>query len=128
MRAPQKLIAALAMLLAPVASRAVNVPLPIEGATMNIIPAIQTQMMFTASRSIGLQLRGWAMDKKIGFRGGVFEGQRASATSTLVNARSTPLFAGFAQYNILGTQEGAFIYQSIYFSKEPLLSVGVGAS
>src|SRR5690349_16339124 len=61
MRAPRKLIAALAMLLlAPAASQAVNIPLPIEGASLNIIPAIQTQAMFTENGTPAGD--GWATD------------------------------------------------------------------
>lgn len=235
-----RLLAALALLLAAGPSRAVNVPLPIEGATLNVTPHIQTQVMltengtpdgtawatdvfarrtrlyvtgdisplfsyyflldnpnfgkfgsytsrliaqdafvswsplgktggtviyvdaglqfvpftretftsisnkpsveghndmvrgftaafFSANRSNGVQIRGWALDKKIGFRGGVFEGQRPF-TNTAVNPLSNPLLAGFVQYNVLGTQEGAFVYQSIYWSKEPLLSVAVSGA
>jgi hypothetical protein len=235
-----RFLAALALLLAAGPSRAINIPLPIEGATLNITPHIQTQVMLTengtpdgtawatdvfarrtrlyvtgdintlfsyyflvdnpnfgkfgnytsrvivqdafvswsplgktggtvmyidaglqfvpftretftsisskpgveghvdmvrgfpgafypANRSNGVQLRGWALDKKIGFRGGVFEGQRPFS-STAVNPLSNPLVAGFVQYNVLGTQEGAFVYQSIYFAKEPLLSVAVSGA
>ncbi len=237
----RKVLAAGVLLLAPAASWAVKIPLPVEGATLNITPSIQTQMMFTengtpggtgwatdvfarrtrlyvtgdiskyfsyyflvdnanfgkfgnftsrmivqdafaswaptgntggtvvfidaglqfvpftretftsiaskptveghpdlvrgftaaffpASRSTGVQIRGWLLDKKIGFRGGVFEGQRATAATNRVNPFSNPLIAGFVQYNILGTQEGAYIYQSIYFSKDPLLSIGVSGA
>jgi hypothetical protein len=241
MKGLRNLLAAGALLLAPAAALATKVPLPIEGATLNITPHIQTQMMFTengtpdgtgwatdvfarrtrlyvngdinknfqyyflldnpnfgkfgnytsrlivqdafaswsplgntggtvlfvegglqfvpfnretftgignkitieghvdlsrgftgafypASRSIGLQVRGWALDKKIGFRGGVFEGQRPSSSGPTANPMSRPLLAGFVQFNILGTQEGAYVYQSIYFTKEPLLSISVGGA
>jgi hypothetical protein len=83
---------------------------------------------FPGNRGIGLQLRGWALNKKVGFRGGVYEGQRASAASTAVNPRSKPALAGLVNINILGTQEGSYIYQSVYFSKDPLLSVTVAGS
>jgi hypothetical protein len=87
-----------------------------------------TAAFFSANRSNGLQVRGWLLDKKIGFRGGIFEGQQPTAVNTLINSRKNPLVAGFVQFNILGTQEGAFVYQSIYFSKEPLLSVAVSGA
>ncbi|TMA26614.1 MAG: hypothetical protein E6J78_12715 [Deltaproteobacteria bacterium] len=244
MRALRRLLAALALLLAPAAARAIRVPLPIEGATMNISVIVQSQAMLTeagtpdgtgwatdifarrtrllvngdinqnwsyyfqtdnanfgkfgnytlrmivqdafaswaptgstggtvlfvdgglmffpftrevmtsignkatveghvdlyrgfpagffpASRSLGLQLRGWALDKKIGFRGGIFEGQRASAgsaTTLAVNPKSNPAFAGLVTLHILGTQEGSYVYQAIYFSKDPLLSITISGA
>jgi len=242
MRTLRRLLAAGVLVLAPQAARAVNVPLPVEGATLNITPIVQTQAMLTeagtpdgqgwatdvfarrtrllvngdisdnwsyylqvdnanfgkfgnyggrvilqdgfvswvprghaggtvlfvdagimffpftrdvftsignkptaeghpdlargfpaaifpGNRSTGVQIRGWAMDKKIGFRGGVYEGQQpTSSAGTPINIKKNPAVAGFLQYNILGTQEGAYVYQSMYFSKVPLLSVSISGA
>jgi hypothetical protein len=86
-----------------------------------------TPAFFTASRSTGVQIRGWALNKKIGFRGGIYEGQRPFS-NTRVNPLSNPLFAGLINIDILGSQEGAFLYQGIYFSKEPLLSISLSGA
>src|SRR5712692_6970438 len=60
MRTLRRLLAAGVLLLAPQAARAVNVPLPVEGATLNITPIVQTQAMLTeAGTPDGL---GWATD------------------------------------------------------------------
>jgi len=83
---------------------------------------------FNANRSIGLEARGWAVEKKIGFRGGLYEGVRASqgaATDAGLNPHSVPLLAGIVQFNIFGTQEGGFSYESLYFSKDTLLSISL---
>jgi hypothetical protein len=243
MRTPLSLIAAMALLLPPLAARATNVKLPIEGATLNITLAIQTQALLTeagtpdgtgwatdiyarrtrllvngdinanfsyyfqldnpnfgkfgdygatkrliaqdafvswaptgktggtvvyldaglffypfnkevmtgignkgtaeghtdlargfpggafpGNRTEGLQLRGWAFDKMIGFRGGIYEGQQPGASTPTINIKKNPAFAGLVNINILGTQEGAYTYQGIYFSKVPLLSFTVAAS
>jgi hypothetical protein len=81
---------------------------------------------FNANRSNGIEARGWVMDKKIGFRGGVFEGVKASAADLGLNTRNHPLLAGMVNVNFLGSQEGGFSYDTIYFSKEPLLSISLG--
>ena len=84
---------------------------------------------FNANRSVGVEARGWVLEKKIGFRGGLYEGVRpgqgAAATDPFLNPHSVPLFAGIVNVNILGSQEGGFSYESIYFSKDPLLSISL---
>jgi hypothetical protein len=80
---------------------------------------------FNANRSTGVEIRGWALNKKIGFRGGPFLGVKPSAADLGLNTKSYPLIAGLVNFNFLGTQEGGFSYETIYFSKEPLLSVSL---
>jgi hypothetical protein len=80
---------------------------------------------FNANRSNGVEVRGWALDKKVGFRGGLFEGVRPSAADPFLNTRGHPLLAGIVNFNFLGSQEGGFSYDTIYFSKEPLLSISL---
>jgi hypothetical protein len=78
---------------------------------------------YVVSRSTGVGFRGWALDKKLGFRGGVYEGARPSAASPLLNPKSRPTVAAFANYDILGSEEGTWLYQSIYWAKDPIVSV-----
>lgn len=80
---------------------------------------------FNANRSNGIEARGWVVEKKIGFRGGVFEGVKPSAADPFLNTRGHPLLAGLVNVNFLGSQEGGFSYDTIYFSKVPLLSVSL---
>ncbi len=106
-------------------------------------------------RDIGVQLRGWALDKKIGFRGGIYEGQRGFAPTQLsgtqgtctpvpatpttpatfncgaavnpnagLNPHSVPRLAGFVNFDLLGSEEGAWLYQENYWATAPILSVG----
>jgi hypothetical protein len=78
---------------------------------------------YVVSRSTGVGFRGWALDKKIGFRGGVYEGARPSAASPLLNPKSRPTVAAFVNYDILGSEEGGWLYQSIYWAKDPIVSI-----
>lgn len=80
---------------------------------------------FSANRSNGIEVRGWALKKKIGFRGGFFEGVKSSPADPGLNTRSHPLIAGLVNFNFLGSQEGGFSYETLYFSKVPLLSVAL---
>ncbi|HET9676337.1 MAG TPA: hypothetical protein VFP21_02400 [Solirubrobacterales bacterium] len=81
---------------------------------------------FNANRSTGVEVRGWALNKKIGFRGGPFLGVKPSAADLGLNTKTYPLLAGIVNFNFLGTQEGGFSYETIYFAKEPLLSISLG--
>ena len=85
---------------------------------------------FNANRSLAIELRGWWLNKTVGFRAGAFQGVRsgqgtAVAADPGLNPHSIPLFAGIVNYNFLGSQEGGFSYESLYFAKEPLLSLSV---
>lgn len=83
---------------------------------------------FSANRSTGGQVRGWAFDKKVGFRGGVYEGVQPTATDTGLNPSKNPMLSGFMNFDLIGSQEGQYLYNSIYFSKEPLLSVSLSGA
>ena len=79
---------------------------------------------FPNLRNTGVQLRGWWLDKKIGFRGGAYEGY-----APILNARITPKrypqFAGFVNFDIIGSEEGGWLYGAYKWGKDPILSVGV---
>ena len=92
-------------------------------------------------RDIGVQLRGLALRDYLHYRLGIFEGVRNSAfgavpantsaagapanTRTLVNPGSVPRFSAQLRGNILGS-EPDFFMKGIYFTEEPIVSVGVG--
>jgi len=92
---------------------------------------------FQGLRETGIQLRGWWLDKKVGFRGGVYEGYAPVNTpSTPVNTCSTngggcitpkryPQFAGFVNFDIIGSEEGGWLYGAYKWGKDPIVSVGV---
>ena len=89
-------------------------------------------------REVGVAIRGWALDKKLGFRGGVYEGQREASLTACgapctspnqtPNPKSYPRLAMFANYSLLGTEDGAWLYQGIYWSKTPILSVNAAVT
>ena len=108
---------------------------------------------FPNLRETGVQLRGWALDKKIGFRGGIYEGyaplQTAGIAATTTPANTcvppgttpatgvgvtpapvcvtpnrNPQFAGFVNLDIIGSEEGGWLYGAYKWGKDPILSVG----
>jgi len=86
-----------------------------------------TAAVFPATRSTGLQVRGWALGKKIGFRGGIYEGVQPNAGAGL-NPSRRPAFGGLINVDLIGSEEGSYLYQSIYFAKDPILSVGLAGT
>jgi hypothetical protein len=114
--------------------------------------------VFQGLRDTGVQLRGWLLDKKIGFRGGIYEGLTPGspilgtapinlngvpaaaplatcaitpggaptiATSCLTPKRN-PMLGGYAGFDIIGSEEGGWLYGAYKWGKDPILSVGVG--
>jgi hypothetical protein len=85
-------------------------------------------------RDAGVQLRGYIFDQKLQYRLGVFGGsqnvtlQKDTAGKAVVtsNSHDWPRFTGHLRYAILGT-ETDFFPKGIYFAKDAILSVGVGA-
>jgi hypothetical protein len=84
-----------------------------------------TSAVFPGTRSTGLQLRGWGLDKKIGFRGGIYEGVQPTSAATGPNYHHYPAFGLFVNADLIGSEEGSYLYQSIYFAKDPILSISV---
>ena len=97
---------------------------------------------FQGLRNTGIQLRGWWLDKKVGFRGGVYEGYapvlqaapplgagaagQCSATGAgCITPKRYPQFAGFINFDIIGSEEGGWLYGAYKWAKDPVLSVGV---
>jgi hypothetical protein len=85
-------------------------------------------------RDVGASLRGWLFDKRIGYRFGAYTGNRSTTPTSLtnttpanpaINHQGTPRFAGFLNFNIIGSEEGAWLYQGLYFDKT-VVSVGAG--
>jgi hypothetical protein len=110
---------------------------------------------FQGLRETGVQVRGWWFDKKVGFRGGVYEGVApiatpgiaatttpasvcvplgtpppappATAPPTCVAPKRYPQFAGFVNFDIIGSEEGGWLYGAYKWGKAPIVSVGGSA-
>ncbi|MFN2549562.1 MAG: hypothetical protein ABR567_19230 [Myxococcales bacterium] len=102
---------------------------------------------FPAFRDTGVQIRGWLLNKKVGFRGGAFEGYTPAAqtlggapanTNTAAGAncapatvgscitpKRNPMFSGFVNFDVIGSEEGGWLYGAYKWGKDPVLSVGV---
>jgi hypothetical protein len=90
---------------------------------------------FPALRDTGIQLRGWWLDKKIGFRGGVYEGYTpilqgtaascvTATTNTCITPKRNPQIAGFINFDLIGSEEGGWLYGAYKWAKDPVVSVG----
>jgi hypothetical protein len=86
-----------------------------------------TGSQYPANRTTGLQVRGWALDKKIGFRGGLYEGVQPQV-GTGLNPDRLPAFAGFVNFDLIGSEEGSYLYQGMLWTKDPVLSVSVAGA
>ena len=86
-----------------------------------------TASQYPANRTTGVQVRGWTLNKKIGFRGGVFEGvqPQPSPTPTPLNAQRYPALAGFVNVDLIGSEEGTYLYQGMLWAKDPVLSISL---
>jgi hypothetical protein len=91
----------------------------------------------TAFREPGVEVHGWLFDQRVGFRGGMYNGVRGttgtySATNLAagLNPHSIPRFAGYVHVNFLEPEDKGMLqlYQGVYFSDKPILSVGGGIS
>ena len=92
---------------------------------------------FPAFRDTGVQVRGWALDKRIGFRGGVYEGYApvtqaagacASGGAGCIAPKRNPALGGFVNFDILGAEEGSWVYGAYKWAKDPVVSLGVAAN
>jgi hypothetical protein len=92
---------------------------------------------FPAFRSVGVQVRGWALDKRIGFRGGVFEGYGpidqtagtcASDGAGCITPKRYPVFSGLVNFDLIGSEEGQWLYSAYKWGKNPILSVNGAAT
>lgn len=87
-------------------------------------------------RDVGVQFRGYVLDKALQYRAGVFNGAEGvlqrlddtdptSAPVLKANEKDVPRFAGHVRYNLLG-REPDFFGKGIYFTQNPILSIGAG--
>jgi hypothetical protein len=92
---------------------------------------------FPSFRDVGVQVRGWALDKKIGFRGGVYEGyapvDQAAGTCTTggagcITPKRNPAFAAFVNFDLIGSEEGLWLYGAYKWGTSPILSVNVAGN
>ncbi len=80
---------------------------------------------------VGLQLRGLALNDRLHYRAGVFEGARgpaipaAAPTAAPLNPKGIPRFMGMVRLNIFGVED-KFFFQGVYFAEHPMLSIGAG--
>jgi hypothetical protein len=88
---------------------------------------------FPANRETGIQIRGWWLDKKVGFRGGIYEGYAPidqpagtclASGGNCITPKRYPQFAGFINFDIIGSEEGGWLYGAYKWGKDPVLSVG----
>lgn len=111
----------------------------LESTTNFVTADVQTDgFRFTGSgfpnlRDTGIQVRGWALDKKIGFRGGVYEGYApilqaagtcTGAVGTCITPKRNPMFGVLVNIDIIGSEEGGWLYGAYKWGKDPILSVG----
>lgn len=82
-------------------------------------------------REAGAQFRGLFLDKKIFFRGGVFNGFKGlqgadpgSNPSQILNPGGRPLFAGTVRYNFVGSELG-YAFPALYMDGKTRVSLGV---
>jgi hypothetical protein len=86
-----------------------------------------TASQYPANRTTGVQLRGWGFNKKFGFRGGAFEGVQPNVPGGL-NPKHNVALALFTNFDLIGSEEGTYLYQGTLFSKEPVLSVSLAGA
>jgi len=82
----------------------------------------------TAFREPGVESHGWLFDKRIGYRVGAYNGVRGTADPALgpLNPEGLPRVAGWVNLNLLESEERGFLYQGVYFTDKPILSIGAG--
>ncbi len=95
---------------------------------------------FPAFRDTGVQVRGWLFNKKVGFRGGLFEGyspilQSAagaactpSTAGSCITPKRTPALRGLVNLDLIGSEEGGWLYGAYKWGKDPILSIGAAAN
>ncbi|HTO98013.1 MAG TPA: hypothetical protein VMK66_13280 [Myxococcales bacterium] len=89
-----------------------------------------TSAVYPANRSTGVQVRGWLLNKKVGYRGGIYEGVQpfASAGPPPVNPLRNPALALFTNWDLIGSEEGGYLYNAVRWQKDPVLSFSVAGS
>jgi len=113
-----------------------------------------TSSNYQALRDTGIQLRGWLFNKKVGFRGGAYEGNTPasvvigagpaqlnqatnaggnvtcnSATNgqgNCITPQRNPMFGGYVGFDLIGSEEGGWLYGAYKWGKDPIVSIGVG--
>jgi hypothetical protein len=81
---------------------------------------------YSANRSTGVGIRGWTLGKHLGYRAAIVEGATPTAADPGLNPKRYPGFGGYVNFDFLAPEEGGFLYNSIYFAKDPILSLGLG--
>ena len=89
-----------------------------------------------AFRDVGVQFRGWTLERKLGFRFGAFTGYTPTTAAncngnvggTCVTPNRNPAFRGLLNFALLGTEEGGYYYTSYRWGKVPILSLNVAVN
>jgi hypothetical protein len=93
------------------------------------LPPTTTGNSNTAFREPGIEAHGWLFDKRLGFRVGLYNGVRGTPDPLgPLNPDGIPRIAGYVHLNLLESEERGFLYQGVYFSDKPILSIGVGTN
>ena len=92
---------------------------------------------FPSFRDVGVQVRGWALDKRIGFRAGAYEGftpfDQAAGTCTTggagcITPRRNPAVGGLVNLDLIGSEEGLWLYSAYKWGTSPIVSVNVAGN
>ncbi len=110
------------------------VTLDLHGNTLRFPGATAPNQATNGLRELGVATRGWLLDKRLGFRFGVYNGVRGAPgtydpntlNAVAVNPDGVPQFGGYLHWNFLDTEERGWLYQGVYFNNKPILSVGFG--
>ncbi len=87
---------------------------------------------YVAFRDLGAQVRGWAFDKRVGFRAMVHTGyspasQPAGTCATggagCITPKQNPGFGAFVNLDVIGSEEGTWLYNAYRWATTPVLSV-----
>ena len=87
---------------------------------------------FVGFRDLGAQVRGWALDKRLGFRAMVHEGYTsfsqpagncATGGAGCITPKQNPAFGAFVNVDLIGSEEGTWLYNSYRWKTSPVLSV-----
>jgi len=77
-------------------------------------------------RQNGVEVRGFALGRRIHFRGGVWEGFHSTAPAGAVpaiNPGGKPMIGGHARFNFIGEETG-YAFNAMYMDGKPRASVG----
>jgi len=87
---------------------------------------------FVAFRDLGFQVRGWALDKRVGFRAMAHTGYSPASQPTgscatggagCITPKQNPGFGAFVNLDLVGSEEGTWLYNAYRWGTSAVLSV-----